>query len=449
MPSVRRIASARKGFSMGRSDISFSGVNGQIDMDGLSTRSGMKVNEAGALRIAAAWIANTVIADEVSSLPLKLVRKDDTSRRPEQPADLRPLWDRPNPDQFLMSFFGSSSLSMTLYGASYTMLGWTNGNTLDVMWPLDPSRLTLERMDNGLRLKSAGQGELENVNGQRPQFMMIPLYTMPGELMPVSPVKMAAELLGLGASYLATSAQLMGRGFNPSAILTAGEPIENEDAEKLAARLTKLHSGSNSGGLAVLGGKDLKLEKLTMSLVDAQFMAQNQDVFNVTMALWRVPPTVVGMVDKPSTWGTGVAEFSRGLERFTLRPIVLRFQAGIEASILRWVDPALQARFKFDAMLAAAPKDRAEIQRLNLASGITSVERVLAQNDEPPFEDGETVFSQLALATDEERRLSQLRSRADAYVSLIRAGVTAASAAEATGFDPNQLTGGGFVTQSR
>jgi HK97 family phage portal protein len=450
MPSVRSIARGRKGFSITTRDISFSGTTGNlVDHDTLSTLSGSKVSEAGALRIAAAWIANTVIADEVSSLPLKLVRRDDVSRRPEQPNPVRPLWDRPNPDQMLMTFWATSSLSMTLWGCSYTQLGWQNSGDLGLMWPIDPGRVGLERIDNGLKLVSSGQGELVNVTGQRPEFMMVPLYQMPGQLQPVSPVRYAAELLGLSAAYDATAASLMGRGFNPAAVLTSGEKVDPEDAEKLAARLTSLHSGSRSGGVAVLGGKDLKLEKLTMSLADAEFMAQRQDVFNVVMALWRVPPTVAGMVDKPSTWGTGVAEFSRGLERFTLRPIILRLQAGIETYILRWVDDALQARFKFDALLAAAPKDRAEVQRANLASGITSVERVLAQNDEPPFEDGETVFSQLALATDEDRRLSQLRQRADTYVSLVRAGVTAEAAAEASGFDPNQLTGGGFVTQTR
>jgi HK97 family phage portal protein len=438
MPSVRSL----KSFSITRPGIQFSGETGQLSHDALSTHAGTRITEKGALRIAAAWIANTIIADEVASLPLKLVRKGPLVRAPEQPAELAPLWDRPNPDQVLFTFFGSMSLSMTLAGCAYAMLGWQNNGSLSVIWPLDPTacHLTRDTDSGGLRLSVAGQGELVNAPGMRPEFLMAPLYQLAGQLEPVSPVKYAAELLGLSAAYDATAARLMGRGFNPSALLSADEDIPPVEAIEISSRLSSLHGGGNSGGVAVIGGKNVKLQPWTMSMADAEFMAQHDAVFNTVMALWRVPPTVAGMVDKPSTWGTGVAEFSRGLERFTLRPIVLRLQAAIEAFILRWVDPDLQARFKFDAMLAAAPKDRADVQRQNLMSGITSVERVLAQNDEPPFEDGETVFSQLALATDEDRRLQRLKVAAEAFRALVAAGVSPEDAATATGFDPSAFT---------
>lgn len=443
MPSVRSIIQSRKGFVIdGRPDIAFSGVNGEIShLDGPMTNAGLRVNPEGALRIAAAWIANTVIADEISALPLKLIKRSDAKREPVKPSALSALWGQPNPDQVLMSFLATVSLSMTLHGASYSMLGWTNGGDLPLIWPIDPQGVSLERIPNGLRLKSQGQGSLDNVAGKRPEFMMVPLYQLPGQLQPVSPVKMAAELLGLAQAYDRTVAKIMGRGMNPTAVLTSDEPIDEPVAEKMSARLTKRFGGAdNAGGVVVLGGKNLQLQRMQMSLADAEFLAQRQDVFNVTMALWRVPPTVAGMVDKPSTWGTGVAEFSRGLERFTTRPLVLRLQAALEAYILRWVDPDLQARFKFDGLLAASPTERAEVQRANLMSGITSVERVLAQNDEPPFALDETVFSQLQLATDEDRRLQRLKLGAEAFRALVQAGVSADDAANATGFNPAGFT---------
>jgi len=232
----------------------------------------------------------------------------------------------------------------------------------------------------------------------------------------------------------------MGRGLNPSALLTAGATIPEPEAKAMAQRLESLHGGAgNAGRVAVMGGKDLKLERLSMSMADAEFVAQNDLVFKMLLAIWRVPPTVAGMVDKPSTWGTGVAEFSRGLERFTLRPIVQRRQAAYQKYITRWVEPDLQVKFIFDSLLSASPKDRAEIQKNRLMMGATSIERVLAQEDEPPFGEEETVFSQLALATDEDRRLAQLARQAETYSALVRAGVEPDAAAAETGFDPAKL----------
>lgn len=436
MPSVRRLAEARKGFSITTDrSIAFSGVNGQIDMSGSTTVAGVNISEQGALRIAAVWIANTLIADEVSSLVFKLIERDDKQRRPVQPEALKPLWHMPNPDQTVQDWLATSCLSLTLHGMSVTMPGWRNDGSLGVLWPVDPGRCSFERLpDQGVKLTVTGQGVLENHPDQRPEFMMIPLYRLPGQLVPMSPVRYAAELLGLGKAYDNAAATLAGRGFNPAAILTFGEPIEPEVAEKFSANLSSIHGGSgNRGKVAVIGGTEPKLQPFTMSMADAQFIAQNDRVFALTMALWRVPPTVVGMVDKPSTWGTGVAEFARGLERFTLRPIVQRLQAGVETHLVRWVDEGLQWRGRFDSLLSAAPKDRTEIQRLALMNGMTSVERVLAQNDEPPFGDDETTFSALSQATDEDRTLDRLKKQADAASALVRAGVDQAAAFAAVG----------------
>ncbi len=429
----------------------FSGVNGLTShVGGEATKSGQAIDEAGSLRVAAIWIANTVLADEISSPTMKIVKKDDRERRTLEPSSLKAFWGDPNPDQTRMGLDATETLSMTLWGTSYTMLGWTNGGDLEVRWPLDPAAVSLERLeDMGLKLSSTGQGELFNRPGQRPEFSYVPLYTLPGKLEPVSPVRMAAEMAGLSLAYEETAARLMGRGLQPSAVLTADETVDEETAEQLSRRLERLHGGSGrAGGVAVLGGKDLKLERLSMSMADAEFVAQNEQVFKVLLAMWRVPPTVAGMVDKPSTWGTGIAEFSPGLERFTLRPIVQRRQAGAEKYITKWVDPELQVRYRFDSLLSAAPKERAEIQRSRLMQGSTSIERILAQEDEPPFGEGETVYSQLSLSTEGERKLRMQRQHAEAIVAqanavaaLVNAGVSQDRAWEIFGGDPAMIEG--------
>lgn len=439
------IAKAKNAFSISRSgsEPAFSGVNGQIShVGGRGTKSGQMIDEAGALRVAAIWIANTVLADEIASLTQRIVLKGDLKREPQRPPALRALWsDEPNVDQTRFGLDVSETLSLTLWGASYTMLGWTVAGELDVRWAIDPNGVMLERTDNGgLRLKSQGQGELVNEPGMRPAFCYVPLYTLPGRLTPVSPVRMAAELGGLALAYEETAARLMGRGMNPTAVLTSEAAVLPADAKEMSGRLEQLYGGAgNSGKVAVLGGKGLKLERMTMSMADAEFVAQNDRVFSILLAMWRVPATVAGMVDKPSTWGTGVAEFSRGLERFTLRPIVQRRQAAHQKHITRWVDPDLQVKYLFDSLLSASPKDRVEIQTKRLLANLTSVERVLAQEDEPPFGEDETVFSPLNMATEEERRLQSLTVRAEAYGALIKAGVTPEAAAEETGFDPSKL----------
>lgn len=437
MPALK--TAARNAFSIVKQSNpfpAFSGVTGQID----HVHTG-KVEGAGALRVAAIWIAVTVLADEIASLTMRLVEKDDKTRQPVQPRALRALWGKPNPDQTRFGIEATQTLSQMLWGVSYDMLGWVRSGDLDVRWPLNPGGVKLERFDDGLKLTLQGQGELFNRKDERPEFSFNPLYTLPGSIDPVSPVAMACELAGLSLEYQKMATRLAGRSFNPAAILTSNESIPEPEAKEMSERMSRLWGGAdNAGKFAIIGGPQLKLEKVSMSMVDAQMIEQYDRVFYTLMAIFRVPPTVAGMVEKLSTWGTGVAEFSRGLERFTLRPLVIRRQEAHQDYITKWVNPDLQVKYIFDSLLSAAPKDRAAIQRERLLMGATSVERVLAQEDDPPFGEDETVFSQLSLATDEERRLSLMAKQAEAYGALIRAGVEPDAAAAETGFDPKKLT---------
>jgi HK97 family phage portal protein len=440
MPALAKVANA---FQIIRTTPAFSGVNGQIDMSGGYSRDGLgSLSAESSLRVAAIYIATTILSDEIASLVLKLVRKDDKNRVPQQPPSLQSFWgDDPNDYLTKFSIDSAETMSLVLNGASYTMLGWVRSGALSERHPIPPANVTLELLDGGgLKLTSPGQGELFNYRGQRPQFSYVPRYVLPGQLTPVSPIRMAAEMAGLSRAYDETAARLAAGGFNPAAVLTFNEEVPLGTAKQYSSELTKLHGGSGkTGGVAVIGGPGPHLEKWGMSMVDAEFVAQNDRIFNLLLAMWRVPATVAGMVDKPSTWGTGIAEFSRSLERFTLRPIVQLRQGAAQKYITRWVDPDLQVKYLFDSLLSASPTDRAEIQRTRLMSGTTSVERVLAQEDEPPFAVGETVYSQLALATDEDRRLERLSRQATTYKALVEAGVEPDAAAEQTGFDPKKL----------
>jgi HK97 family phage portal protein len=409
------------------------------------TRAGVIIDEEGALRVAACWIAVTLVADEIASLASRIVARTDVERRPLRPPELRPLWDRPNPLQTQVEWRASTILSLLLWGAAYVALTWGPGGELLQLTTLHPARCQLRaREDGGFDvLYDAPDGStvvLAAPRGRRPDVMLVRLFDLPGRLEPVSPVQQAAELLGLSLAYDRIAAHLAGRGLAPSAVLTVDEPIPPEVARELSERLQALHGGpERAGRVAVIGGRGVKLERLTWSPQDVQMVAQSERVFAMVLSLWRVPPTVVGMIDKPSTWGTGVAELARQLERFTLRPIARRLEAAVEDSILAHVDPDLQFRLRFDSLLSASPEERARVQQIRLMNGMTSIERILAQEDEPPLRPDETVMWPLNVQTAEERERAQQLRRAEVFARLIQAGLPQDMAAQLAGVElPNR-----------
>lgn len=422
--------------------LQLSAPNGELPLFGsYPTRAGVAVSEEGALRVAACWIATTLIADEVATLSARIVLRDDVRRTPRRPPELRPLWDRPNPDQTLFEWRAATVLSLLLWGAAYIAPAWDPASgALVQLATLHPGRCELRRRPDGgfdVRYRQPGAGGeivLEAPQGRRPDIVMVRLFDLPGQLEPVSPVQQAAELLGLSQAYERIAARLAGRGLAPTALLTFDEPVAPDVAREYGQRLSALHGGpDNAGRVVVLGGRGARLERLTMSPADAELVAQSRRVFDVLLALWRVPPTVAGIVDRPSTWGTGMAELARGLERFTLRPIARRLEAAIEDGILRWVDEGLQYRLRFDALLSASPKERAEVEQIRLLSGMTSVERVLALEDEPPLGEDEDVLLPLNVQTRRERERAARLRQAEVFARLLAAGIDEERAAELAG----------------
>lgn len=396
---------------------------------GTSTRAGVSISEEGALRVSACWIATTLIADEIATLPGRIVSRTDTTRQTLRPPELAPLYSRPNPDQTIVEWRAATILSLLLWGAAYVALSWS-GQALTAMVTLHPARCRLERRRDGgtdvVYESDDGSIVLEAPPGRRPDVMVIRLFDMPGVLQPVSPVRMAAELLGLAAAYDRVAANLAGRGLAPTAVLTyEDDAADPQRAQDYATQLAALHGGPDRAGrIIAIGGKGVRLERLTWSPADVQLVAQSERLFGMVMALWRVPPTVAGIVDKPSTWGTGMAELARGLERFTLRPIARRFEAAVEDAILAHYDTDLQYRLRFDALLSASPVERAQVQQIRVLNGMTSIERVLAQEDEPPFAPGETVLTPLNVQSAAEREESSRLRAAQVYAALIKAGIS-------------------------
>ena len=336
--------------------------------DSYMTTSGKPMTPEGALRVGECWTAVTIIADEVATLPVRMSLESDISKRP-RPWQLDTFWGmEPNPIDNEIDLATMEVLSMALHGFYITYLGWQNSGRLGIRWALDPNQARFEMLeDSGLKLSMSSQGELYNRAGERPQFEFCPMFKLPSNLRPISPVGKAADLLGLSKAYEEVAARFAAKGFSPSALVSTNSDVSPEEAAALSKRLERLHSGSErSGGVAVLGGEDVKLEKLSMSMVDAEFIAQREDVFKRVMSIWRVPPTVAGLVDQPSTWGTGVAEFSRGLQTFTLRPYVKRREKSKRRYITSQIDPDIVVRYPFDDLLSATPTERTEVQAKRL-----------------------------------------------------------------------------------
>lgn len=411
--------------------------NGGSWWDVLRSTSAAKIDvtQELSLGVVAVYAAVSLIADNCSSLPIRILERGDTTRTPVRPEQFGPLWDKPNNDQTRMTFYEQAFVSLLLWGNSYNYLGWTNGGRLEEMWPIDPARVRMFRdSDKRLRMEIAGYAEgrdaLINRVGELPQFMHVPAVTLPGRILGLSPIEYARETIGSALAAEQTSGSMLANGLRLDAVIQAKAKLTPDEAKTLGAQFQQRHSGASGRTVAVID-QDATIQKLAISPQDAQFVEQMKDHVTQVARLYRIAPHLLGDVEKSTSWGTGMEEQNIMFATLTLRPWLIRFEQAVQDTIL--AGTKYDMRFVLDGLLRGSQKDRYAAYQVGLDSGFESPNTVLEKEDRPPIENGDAYRTPLNFATDELRAAQVLKAQAEAAAALVALGLGAAEAATAAG----------------
>lgn len=114
--------------------------------------AGVTVTAETALEVPAVWCAVNVIASTFAGLPLQVFVRDDKGRTT---ADKDPLYsilhDAPNPEWTSFAWRKYSMTNVLLHGRALTFIERNKAGRVMNLWPLDPSKCTIERVDGHKR----------------------------------------------------------------------------------------------------------------------------------------------------------------------------------------------------------------------------------------------------------------------------------------------------------
>ncbi len=350
------------------------------------------INEITAFNLSAVWASETLITDAIATLPVDTYRKTETGREATSP----PGWvENPNPDMGRIDYDTQRLLSLLGWGNAYSLLVRKDGSKdprspVTQRWIADPWRCRL------FRDPKTGT-KLLDVNGKSylpAQYQHVPGYVRPGELAGMSVIENARRSLGLGSS-----AEKFGEAFYDNGVTSQVSiempqmPADVQPAVVEQIRETvaaKYAGGANAyKPLLLMGGTTAKT--LSISPTDAQFLETRK--FQVTeIARWfRVPPHMIGDVEKSTSWGTGIEQQTLGFAKFTLQPWIARLEAADSALLTR---PQF-IRFNMNAFLRADLLTRYRAYAMGRAAGILSADEPREWEDLAPIpDDGGKVFLQ-------------------------------------------------------
>lgn len=311
---------------------------------GTDTAAGIRVNEVVALRNLTIMACVKVISETVAQLPLLMYRRlpdGSKQRAPEHP--LQRVLDRmPNDRMTAFTFKETLMAHVLTWGNATAFIDRNNAGRPKSLYPLLPDRTRAQLNADGklvylTRIKNDPNGISSSDNNQislDPQDVLhIPGLGFDG-LNGYSVVAQARESIGLGLALTEYAERFFGNGAVPGFVLQTDKNLSPEQRTALSAVWAENHQGlTNAQRVAILEA-GLHVEKIGIPPDDAQFLESRKFSRNELASIYRVPPHMIGDVERTTSWGSGIEQQAIGFLVYTMLPWLERWQQAINTKLL-------------------------------------------------------------------------------------------------------------------
>ncbi|HGM7748517.1 TPA: phage portal protein [Pseudomonas aeruginosa] len=361
-----------------------------------TSASGKHVTVDKALQLSTVWACVRLLSESVSTLPLKLYRRlPDGSREPAKDHPLfRLLCRSPNAEMTPQRFMLMVVASICLRGNAFVEKKMV-GSRVIALVPLLPQCMRVKREDNGRLRYTYTENGVERDIPER-NLMHIRGFGLDG-VCGMLPVTMGRDIFGSAMSAEEAAAKVFAQGMQASGILSGDTVLTPKQREDLRNSLSAF-MGSQNAGKIMVAEAGLKYQGITMNPEAAQMLESRS--FNVEeMCRWfRVPPFMVGHMDKQSSWASSVEAQNLHFLTNSLRPLLVNIEQEITRCLIGEADAEeFFAEFAVEGLLRADSAGRAAWYNTALQNGWMSRNEVRRLENLPPIEGGNVFTVQSSL----------------------------------------------------
>lgn len=359
-----------------------------------TSASGQVVTVDKALQLSAVWSCVRLLSETVSTLPLRLYERGADGGRIA--ATSHPLYDiltkRPNAEMTPGRFMLMVVASICLRGNAFVEKKRI-GTRIVALNPLLPQLMTVKRLDSGrLEYKYTQDGRPRVISED--DLMHIRGFGLDG-VCGMLPVSTGKEIFGAAISAEEAAAKVFAQGMQASGILSSDTALRPEQREQLRASL-QAFMGSKNAGKIMVAEAGLKYQGITMDPEAAQMLESRAYGIEEVCRWFRVPPFMVGHMDKQSSWASSVEGQNLQFLTNCLRPLLENIEQEIGRCLLDR-DDRYFAEFAVEGLLRADSQGRASYYNICLQNGWMSRNEVRRLENLPPIPGGDvyTVQSNL------------------------------------------------------
>lgn len=361
--------------------------------------AGVRVTRETALRVVAAYACITLIADAIRAMPVDVFRRRGDAR---QRVDREPGWvSTPNPYQPWGPFIDFQLHSLLTSGNAVSFITEFNDMGFPAQFePIHPDDLEIEDVKGRKRIRINGE-QVEEFTASNPGGRAI--HTMghsANGIVGLSPIEEAAQALGLALATEKFGAKFFGQGAQASGVLEmpAGSNPSTEQLSSLRKMFKKRFGGTDNAWQPIVLANGASYKAISLPNDQAQFIESRKFSVAEIARLYRVPPHLIGDVERSTSWGTGIEQQGIGFVTYTLTPWMTR----LEESFSRLLPRGQFIKFNANGLLRGDVEARFNAYSVARTGGWMSVNEIRALEDMEPIIDGDTFLTPVNMTQGED-----------------------------------------------
>lgn len=356
--------------------------------------SGKSMTPVSAMQLSTVYACVRVIAEAIGSLPVHIYRRGTKERVDDLP-EARLLHVEPNQRMTSAVWRETWMVHTLLLGNGVNIILRDGGGVPRELLPVDWGSVQI-------RLTATGELAYQfNLDGSLYTVSQWDVLHLPGlsfnGVLGISPVRYAAQSMGLASAAEEYGARFFGSGSSPSGFITVPGTLTKDQADTLRSSWLSTYSGiSNAMKTAVLFD-GAKWERISIPPEEAQFLETRK--FQVTeICRWfRVPPHMV--MDLERATFSNIEHQSLQFVMHTLRPWLVRMEQEINRKLFpSSIDGRpgeYMCEFNVEGLLRGDIASRSDYYVKGRQWGWLSANDIRSFETMPPIEGGDTYLEPL------------------------------------------------------
>jgi HK97 family phage portal protein len=362
-------------------------------LTGSKTSAGVHVTPEQSLQVMAVLTSVRLVAEAVASLPISVVVKRGRDRvEPDRNYNdlVRLLTLQPNPIMDAPEFWRTVVTWLMIRGNAYVFVERNAAGKVTALWTVPPTEV------DALRVRSTGRMSYRLTHDGKETWLPVPSGYVATEAeilhyrwfgtgpVGLSPIGVARQQVGISVAATSYIGGFFERDATPETVLTTAGNLTDKQWERLVAQMEDRHEGfSKSHRLAVFEG-GAKLERVSLSPADAQFLAIYKLTEGKIASMYGVPPHKIGDMDHATF--SNIEHLGIEFVQDALLPPITRLE-----SVTRRLFDDDNMRLKFDpnGRMRGDTAARTAAYAAGRQWGYYSANDVLAMEDKPPIANGD------------------------------------------------------------